>query len=250
MSSYLPQPPNPGSGWWSPVGPYATSSMPMPPMRSLKGLSVALLVLLILVALAEVGAAGARFNRADLIDEIVSSPLSASEQEAIDADNAVAALSGLHGLLLLSIAVVFIIWQFRHAKNAEMLGARGGLGPGWAIGGWFVPLANFVLPSVQIFQSSKASDVAARQQSRRPKGSGLVVIWGVVFGLGVLLLMGSGALAPSSDDEGDFVVNSFEDLENVADSDRSAASGHIVLIGAAILGAVMVRRLTKKQTDA
>lgn len=250
MSSYLPQPPNPGSGGWSPVGPYATSSMPMPPMRSLKGLSVALLVLLILVALAEVAAAGARFNRADLIDEIVSSPLSASEQEAIDADNAVAALSGLHGLLLLSIAVVFIIWQFRHAKNAEMLGTRGGLGPGWAIGGWFVPLANFVLPSVQIFQSSKASDVAARQQGRRPKGSGLVVIWGVVFGLGILLLMGSGALAPSSDDEGDFVVNSFEDLEKVADSDRSAASGHIVLIGAAILGALMVRRLTKKQTDA
>ena len=45
-----------------------------------------------------------------------------------------------------AIGVVFIIWQFRHAKNAQVLGARGGLGPGWAIGGWFIPLANYVLP--------------------------------------------------------------------------------------------------------
>ncbi len=250
MSSYLPPPPpDAGTGGWNPVGPYATSSMPRPPMRSLKGLSVALLVLLILIALTEAGAAAARTNRASLLDEVADSPLSVSFDEVVDADNAVAAFSGIHGLLLLVIAIVFIIWQFRHAKNAEVLGVRGGLGPGWAIGGWFIPLANFVLPTVQLFQSSKASDIDARQQGRPPKGSPVTIVWGVVFGIGTLLLFSSGALAPS-DDNGDFEIDSFSDVDDLASSDRSASAGHIILIPAAILGIIMTRTLTTRQTRA
>ncbi len=67
--------------------------------------------------------------------------------------------------------MVFIIWQFRHAKNAQVLGAYGGLGPGWAIGGWFVPFANYVLPAMQMHQSSRASDIEGRAAGRSgPRG--------------------------------------------------------------------------------
>ncbi|MEO6318229.1 MAG: DUF4328 domain-containing protein [Acidimicrobiales bacterium] len=248
MSSYLPQPPATGSGGWSPVGPYATSSMPRPPMRSLKGLSLALLVLLIILALTEVGAAAARSNRAGLLDDLSGSPFggAVSFSEMSDADDAVAAFSGIHVLLLLAAGIVFIIWQFRHAKNAEVVGARGGLGPGWAIGGWFIPLANLVLPTVQIFQSSKASDVASRQEGRSPKGSALVIVWGVLFGLGLIVLAAGGALAPA-DDDGDFELDSFEDVDDLASSDRTASAGHVILIPAAIVGIVMTRTLSKKQ---
>ncbi len=249
MSYLPPPPPGAGAGGWNPVGPYATSSMPMPAMRPLKGLATALLVLLILSALAQAAGAVARSNRADLIDEIVATPFAVGEQEGIDADNAVAAASIAHWLLLIAIAVVFMNWQFRHAKNAEVLGARGGLGPGWAIGGWFIPLANFVLPALQISQSSKASDLTARQQRTKPKGGALVVLWAIVFGLGIIVLLGSGGLLPS-DEEGNIVVDSISDLEEVADSDRSASSGHVILVPAALLGIAMVRSLTKKQTTA
>ena len=249
MSSYLPQPPAPGSGGWNPVGPYATSSMPRPPMRSLKGLSVALLVLLILMALTEVGAAASRANRASLLDDVADSPLAVSFSEMSDADDAIAAFSGIHVLLLLAAGIVFIIWQFRHAKNAEVLGARGGLGPGWAIGGWFIPIANLVLPTLQIFQSSKASDVASRQEGRPPKGSPLVIVWGVVFSLGLLVLGAGGALAPA-DDDGDFELDSFEDVDDLASSDRTASAGHGIFVPAAILGIVMTRTLSKKQAAA
>lgn len=251
MSSYLPPPPDAGTGGWNPVGPYATSSMPRPPMRSLKGLSVALLVLLILVALTEVGAAAARSNRAGLLDELSGSPFGSavSVSEMSDADDAVAAFSGIHVLLLLAAGIVFIIWQFRHAKNAEVLGARGGLGPGWAVGGWFIPIANLVLPTVQIFQSSKASDVTSRQEGRSPKGSTLAIVWGVLFSLGLIVLAAGGALAPA-DDDGDFEIDSFEDVDDLASSDRTASAGHVILIPAAVLGIVMTRTLSKKQAAA
>ena len=209
MSEYLPQPPDPGAGGRSPVGPYATSSMPMPPMRALKGLSTALLVLL--------RAGGprrrwarrrARFNRAGLIDDVDRrTPISVDEQDLFDADDGVAAFSGLHCARVLATGVVFIIWQFRHAKNAEALGARGGLGPGWAIGGWFVPLANFVLPTVQIFQSSKASDVAGPPTGGRARRR--AASWSCgrsAWALAIVMLAAAAALAPDTDDEGNFTV--------------------------------------------
>ena len=251
MTDYLPPPPDQGAGGWSPVGPYATSSMPRPPMRSLKGLSVALTVLFAIVALVDVGAAVARNNRAGLLDDLVSDSFGfgVSEQEILDADDAVALFSGLHILLAIGIFVVIIIWQFRHAKNAEALGVRGGLGPGWAIGGWFIPVANFVLPAVQMFQSSKGSDVAARQAARPPKGAGIVVVWGIAFAIAAMLLFSSGALV-NSDDQGNVVIESFEDIEDAASSDRTASAGYVVYIVASVLGMAMVRSLSRKQTEA
>jgi hypothetical protein len=219
-------------------------------MRALKGLSTALLVMLVVVALVQVGAAVARFNRAGLIDDVIENPISVDEQDLFDADDGVAAFSGLHVLGVLATGIVFIIWQFRHAKNAEALGARGGLGAGWAIGGWFVPVGNLVLPTVQIFQSSKASAVSDRQQGVAPKGAPIVVVWGLAWALAIVMLAAGGALAPDTDDEGNFTVNSLEDLEDVASSDRTAGMAHVVMIGVAVLAIVMVRGLSNKQTDA
>lgn len=248
MSEFLPPPPS-GDQPWSRVGPYARTNAPIPPMQSLKGLAVALTILLTIGALVDAAAAAMRSNRAGLLDDLVANPALVSMQDVIDADDNVAATTGLHVLLLLATAVVFIIWQYRHAKNAETLGVRGGLGPGWAIGGWFVPLGNFVLPGVQLFQSSKGSDVGARQAGRPPKGSGLVIAWAIAFGLGTAVLAGSGALV-SSDDEGNLIIESVQDIEDAASSDRTAALGYGTYVVAALLGIGLVRTLTDRQTKA
>jgi len=80
----------------------------------------------VIVALVDVVAAAALFNRAGLIEDLVTSdPPGFTELD--DADSAVAGALIIHVLLMLTLAVVFIIWQWRHAKNAETLGARGGL---------------------------------------------------------------------------------------------------------------------------
>lgn len=248
MSSYLPQPANPGSTGWNPVGPYATSSMPMPPMRSLKGLAVALLVLFVLIALVDIAGAGALFNRASILDDFAHGQFP-TFSEVDDADSAVAATFGLHLVLVVALAAVFITWQWRHAKNAEVLGARGGLGPGWAIGGWFIPLANLVLPATQLFQSSKASDVQARQQGRPAKGAGIIIAWAIVYGIAGIMFVVGGGLAPS-DDQGNLQIESVSDIETAASGDRTAGMALATYVAAAAIAAVMVRGLTKKQTNA
>lgn len=145
--------------------------------------------------------------------------------------------------------MVFIIWQFRHAKNAQVLGARGGLGPGWAIGGWFVPLGNYVLPGVQLHQSSRASDLAGRRQGGRGHGSGLVILWAILFGLASFAFVGEGVL-PSTDDEGNFEITTVEDLEASASSDRTMAVGMVLYAIAAVAAIFMVRALSAKQAEA
>jgi hypothetical protein len=250
MSDQLPPPP-PGAGGWAPVGPYATSLMPMPAMRSLKGLSTALTALFALLALVDAGAAQSRLHRAGLIDDVADGgPVTFDMgSKLLDADENVQLFSGLHFVVAIALLVVMIIWQFRHAKNAETLGARGGLGPGWAIGGWFIPLANLVLPMLQLFQSSKASDVAARVQGRAAKGAGIVIAWGIAFALGALFLGSSGALV-QADGEGNLVIETVQDMRDAASSDRSAGVGYLILVVAAVLGLLMVRSLSARQTAA
>lgn len=74
--------------------------------------------------------------------------------------------SVVSGGLTIAVFVLTIVWQWRLAKNHEQLGRLGtSLGPGWAIGGWFIPLANFVLPFIQFRELWLGSDPQASPQS-------------------------------------------------------------------------------------
>ncbi len=213
-----------------------------PPMQSLRGLVVALTVLFIIMAVVTVVAVAALFNRADLIDQLLEpSPSQPSFNEMDDADNFVGGAMAAYFVFFISIAVVFIIWQFRHAKNAESLGFRGGLGPGWAIGGWFIPFANFVLPGMQLFGASKPAN--------RGRGAGIVIAWAIMFGVGAVLFSVGGGLEPT-DDEGNVRIESTDDIEQAADSDRAAGVGLLFEAAAAVLAIVMVRQLSSRQEEA
>jgi hypothetical protein len=238
----LPPPPTGGDAW-NAVGPYATAATPTQVFRPLGGLATALTVLLAVVALVEVFGVWALNDRASLIDDAVEGVF-VTFDEASSADDRVAAAVGLHFVGFLVTGVVFIIWQFRHAKNAQVLGARGGLGPGWAIGGWFVPFANYLLPAMQMHQSSRASDLAGRRQGTRGQGSGLVVVWAVLFALASLIFSVGGGLAPA-----DSTSASFQDLEDVASSDRTQAVGLGLYALTAVAAIVMVRGLSARQAE-
>ena len=92
--------------------------------------------------------------------------------------------ASLVGGLTIAVFVLTIVWQWRLAKNHELLGRPGTtFGPGWAIGAWFIPIANLVLPFLQFRDLWKGSDAGLPRGSpdwkRQSTGALLWVWWGL-----------------------------------------------------------------------
>ncbi len=50
------------------------------------------------------------------------------------------------GWLLLIPEIIFLIWQYRVARGARMLGYPARHSPGWGVGAWFVPVVSLFIP--------------------------------------------------------------------------------------------------------
>lgn len=60
--------------------------------------------------------------------------------------------------LYVGCAIVFLIWIYRASSNARAIGARDMMvSPAWAVGWYFVPLANLAMPYVAMRDLWKAS---------------------------------------------------------------------------------------------
>lgn len=58
--------------------------------------------------------------------------------------------------------ILFIIWLFNAYLSAKSRGAnQRRWGPGWAIGGWFIPLANLVIPKMVVNEVDRMSSPQA-----------------------------------------------------------------------------------------
>jgi hypothetical protein len=198
-----------------------------------------LTVLLAIIAVFAVPMAAVLFYRASLLQGVLDgTTLDLQAAQAVDA--VVAIVSVLYGILFVATGVVFVIWQYRHGKNARLLGPPQGLGPGWAIGGWFVPFANYVLPAMQLFGASRFSDPAVVETPNgRGRGARIVIPWAIVFGLGSNMVFVSVLAEPSG---------SYEDrVRAFVSADQISAVGQVLMVVAAILAIVMVRSLSSRQ---
>jgi hypothetical protein len=215
---------------------------------SLQGLATALTVLLAGAAACGGLAAAFFMSRASTTDDFLNSAASLSDLN--DADSRVGTGVALFFIVFAATGVVFIIWQFRHAKNAEALRGSLPLGPGWAIGGWFIPLANYVLPAVQIGQAAKASDPDLPPGEPRSRGRlpGIVVAWAIVFAVGAGMFIAASSSRPNEDQLTAF--NARSEIQDFARADREAAIGMFVYAAAAVLALLMVRQLTERQRRA
>jgi hypothetical protein len=215
-----------------------------PPPTPADGLGIASTILLGIMALASLVVAATQFNEYAVVDDIVNTTGDSSIGDLIDADDARAGFLGLFYLALVGTGIVFVIWQYRHSRNAQSLAGPGGLGPAWAIAGWFVPIASLVLPGIEVYQSSQASSPPVPGGGPRSgKGSGLVIAWIITFSLGWLALSGNFWLGTLDDG---FSSTEPDDVRTLL---LLGSIGGLLLTAAAILGAVMVQSLTKKQTQ-
>jgi hypothetical protein len=170
---------------------------PQPHATSASGLALATSILLGIMVLLALVMAAVQFNEFSVVDNFVNRTGDSSFQDLLDADDARAG-----GILLFYFGwavtgIVFVIWQYRHSRNAEALAGPGGLGPVWAIVGWFIPFAALVLPGVELYQSSQASSPPAPGGGPRSgRGSPLVIAWIIAFAIGSIGVSVSLFLSP------------------------------------------------------
>ena len=243
---WQPQPmgaPYPASAYGTPGYGYAPTAQ----VKPLKGLATAITVLLVISILLAVFAAAALIHRASVVDDLTGSFSIPSFQDIKDADDQVKATIALLELAAVATGIVWIVWQYRFAKNAQALRGNYGLAAGWAIGGWFIPFAWLVLPQLQLFQAAKASDpdIPPGQSSASGRAPASVAAWWVAYVLAGVLFSISSLMRPNENTFG-----GFSDIDRFARADRIGAFASLVLIIAAVIAIVMVRALSDRQTRA
>lgn len=121
---------------------------PQQQLRSPDGLAKAVVILLVVAAVSDLLAVLAGLNIRSLLGDALDNGFATfDDAEANRADNLYMASGVLQLLVMLATGVVFILWFRRVRLNAEVFDASmQPMKPGWAVGAWFVPLANLVMP--------------------------------------------------------------------------------------------------------
>lgn len=79
---------------------------------------------------------------------MMTNPEAVSQDPAVmfGAQGPFLALSQLFNAVQLGIFVLLLVWIYRAAVAAAALGIPARRSPGWAVGGWFIPVVNFWFP--------------------------------------------------------------------------------------------------------
>ena len=219
-----------------PPAPVPVSPMVPTRWRSTTGLRTALTWLFATDAVAAIGLLVAHAHRAGVISDYKN--FSASRSDLMSADDLVGTANGIFAILFLATATVLIIWQWRGAMNNEVLGRiRPRYTPGWSIGAWFIPIANFVIP-VRIFQDLwQGADSTNRnfQDWRGLRRWSVIGWWWTFYVAGSVLR---------------FTVSGDRTLDQVRTADRVNSVGSVLLAVAAVLAIFVIRAITDRQETA
>ena len=132
----------------------------------------------------------------------------------------------------LATIVVFLMWFYRAHKNLPALGITGlEYSPGWAIGGFFIPILNLVRPyqvAKEIWDSSDPINHPSHSTTVGQFAAGqsnLVLTWWITFMLSAAL----GNFAASYESFGVAILS------------------HIASFAAAVLAIIMIKRIERNQ---
>ncbi|MCY0928681.1 DUF4328 domain-containing protein [Streptomyces sp. H27-H1] len=196
-----------------------------------------------MTALLSVGAAIAllsawgKLTRWQHMKEVLTDPLGTDHSGMAATDYLNAFVGLVQSTTMLATAVVFIVWFHRVRCNAEVFRPDGfSQSAGWAIGGWFVPIANLYFPYRTARETWDASSQYAPDGSYRAVSGAPVVAWWLACVTGWFL----DGLASYKDGKavGAAAVRDASSLGAVAD---------LVIVVAAVLAVLFVRKLTALQ---
>ena len=199
--------------------------------RGIGGLRSALLALLGGGITACVLAALAVWHRLQVVDHIERG--TATLREAHRADDLARSASILLLVVGLAAGIVWIVWQWRVAKNVELFSdVSTRFSPSWSIWGWIIPLASLVIP-VLVMQDLWRASVPGGSRSGNRRGSVLIGVWWAAFIIGTLPLRAIGNSDAAS-------------LADVRSSNQRALVGLILVMGTAVLAMFVVLQLSER----
>ena len=102
-------------------------------------------------------------------------------------------------IALLTTGVVFITWTRRLYRNVAPLGGETRFKPGWAVGGWFVPLLNLVRPKQVLDDAWREGMVDSRDLDQVDKPPPFMEFWWALF---VIAPFAASFLTRSDEDSG------------------------------------------------
>jgi Domain of unknown function (DUF4328) len=244
-----PPPPAPPPGYYAegtaqpqPAG-APTAYTPPARWRSLRGLTTALTWLFAAHIVLTVVLIFGVFNHLRVLGDKEAGGLVFDTKAVNDANALPAAMILLSGLVALAIFVLLIIWLYRAAKNNEALGRQNPrLGPGWAIGGWFIPLANFVIPFIIMDDVWRGADPSiARGDPNWRRSSTLGAIWAWLV-TAVIFTIPSSIATSTGDVRAD-------EPDKVRRDDILRIIGAVGAIVAAVFAILVTRRIAARQEE-
>jgi hypothetical protein len=152
-------------------------------------------------------------------------------------------MSVVQGVATMATAVVTMIWMFRIARNHRTLHRGGTWGPGWAIGGWFLPPLLFVIPTLMFRELWKASDpeIAIGGDWRKNRTNPLIPLWFVLYSLvpvGLLVGQSAGGMSLGASEH--------DMAQQVLDGQDTTVVSAAVSVAGAIVYILLVRGLTRR----
>ncbi|NEE36078.1 DUF4328 domain-containing protein [Streptomyces sp. SID7982] len=208
--------------------------------RSPVGLARAVTALLGVVIAADLFAIGTGLHLRGLWQGLVTDGalnIYTGDGRTAEALYGIAAIS--QGVALLATGVVFIIWFHRTRRNAEVFDPSvQRMGPGWAVGGWFVPIANFWFPY------RVASGVWEASAQTRPDGG-----WRTVPRTPLNLWWGAWVVSLLCTQAAERLWERAEEAEAIVRAGGLLAASDAVDIVAAVLAVLYVRAVTGMQVE-
>ncbi|MYR95140.1 MULTISPECIES: DUF4328 domain-containing protein [unclassified Streptomyces] len=142
-------------------------------------------------------------------------------------------------IAFLATAVVFVVWFHRASRNAEVFDPTAlTMGPGWSVGGWFVPVANLWFPYRVAAGSWRASTPVGPEGARLPVSRAPLNLWWAAWVAAVALDRIAARMWGLAEEPGEIVGG----LALVMAADA-------LDIAAAVLAILFVRALTRMQVE-
>ncbi|HKR98381.1 MAG TPA: DUF4328 domain-containing protein [Candidatus Dormibacteraeota bacterium] len=209
--------------------------------RSAGGWSHAVLGGLCVWALAALLSFVAELGRLDIVDRIsAGDTVSIDQASQSDAFVQLSAVIDIAAFVLTGIA--FLFWLHRVAVNNAVLGALPGrFTPRSAVGMWFIPLVDLVMPLLVVREAWRAADPmrlhSTFEERRRVRVPWFVSVWWMVFLAASFVTYAAGLAATG-------VTNPLEALHNTS---MTVLAGIGLAWIAALFAMVTVIQLTRRQ---